>query len=85
MVSPKPLLSVEGGGEERRWSITVELQEVFIAGLGGQLLGVDDGLLESVALRNRHVEVVWNVYCILGLAVELVKCSVVNLFKVRSR
>lgn len=34
--------------------LTVDLEEVIVAGLGGELLGVDNGLLEGIALRGGH-------------------------------
>lgn len=40
----------------RSGELTVELEEVVVAGLGGELLGVGDGLLEGFALRNGHLE-----------------------------
>jgi hypothetical protein len=44
-------------GKASRGKLTVELEEVVGAGLGGKLLGVDDSLLEGVALRGRHLDV----------------------------
>lgn len=35
---------------------TVDLEEVLVAGLGGELLGIDNGLLEGIALGGRHFE-----------------------------
>lgn len=33
---------------------TIDLEKVLVARLGGELLGVDNGLLEGIALRGRH-------------------------------
>lgn len=41
-------------GWGQRTGRTVELEELVVAGLGGELLGVDDGLLEGFALGGRH-------------------------------
>ena len=35
---------------------TIKLEKIVVAGLGSELLGVDDGLLEGFALRGRHGE-----------------------------
>lgn len=37
---------------------TVKLEKVIVARLGSELLGVDNGLLEGIALRGRHCELV---------------------------
>lgn len=42
-----------GAAGKGRWR-TVQLEEVVVAGLGGELLRVDNGLLEGVALGGRH-------------------------------
>lgn len=46
----------DGETRSRREKRTVKLEELVVAGLGGELLGVFDGLLEGFALRDRHDE-----------------------------
>lgn len=36
--------------------ITIDLEKILVAGLGGELLGVDNGLLEGIALGGRHLD-----------------------------
>ncbi len=38
---------------------TVEVKEVFVARLGGELLGVDNSLLEGFALSRGHFDGTW--------------------------
>jgi hypothetical protein len=47
-----------GAGEAGR-QLTVELKELVVAGLGRELLAVDDSLLESVTLRGGHFDFWW--------------------------
>jgi hypothetical protein len=47
----RSLGDVLGGGDLVK---SVELEELVVAGLGGELLGVDNSRLEGFALRGSH-------------------------------